>query len=56
MEKTKASIQKQRPKDVIHKGLPESLPTSFQKSYFILTNAERNLLTHLSSEISTRSV
>jgi hypothetical protein len=44
MGKTKDSIQKQRPKGVIRKGLPESLPISVQKSYFMLTNAERNVL------------
>jgi uncharacterized protein YchJ len=42
-EKTKVSIQKQRPKGVIRKGLPESLPISVQKSYFMLTEAERNV-------------
>jgi hypothetical protein len=44
MGKTKASSQKQRPKHVIRKGLPESLPTSVQKSHFMLTDAERNVL------------
>jgi Initiator Replication protein len=44
MEKTKASIQKQRPKGVIRKGFPESLPTSVQKSYFMLSETERNVL------------
>jgi hypothetical protein len=44
MGKTKTAIQKPRPKDVIRKGLPESLPTSVQKSYFMLTDAERNVL------------
>jgi hypothetical protein len=44
MGKTKDSIQKQRPKGVIRKGLPESLPISVQKSYFMLTNAESNVL------------
>ena len=32
------------PKDVIRKGLPESLPTAVQKSYFMLTDTERNVL------------
>jgi hypothetical protein len=45
MGKNKASIWKKRPiKDVIRKGLAESLPTSVQKSYFMLTDAERNVL------------
>jgi plasmid replication initiation protein len=45
MGKTKTPIQKKkRPKGVIRKGLPESLPTSVQKSYFMLTDAERNVL------------
>ena len=42
--KTKTAIQKPRPKGIIRKGLPESLPTSVQKSYFMLTDAERNVL------------
>jgi hypothetical protein len=41
MENTRASVQKQRPKGVI--GLPESLPISVQKSYSMLTKAERNI-------------
>jgi hypothetical protein len=44
MGKIKTPIQKRRPKDVIRKGLPESLPTSVQKSYFMLTDPERNVL------------
>ena len=44
MGKTKTPIQKKRPKDVIRKGLPESLPTSVQKSYFMLSDSERNVL------------
>jgi hypothetical protein len=40
----KAKIQRQKPKGVIRKGLPESLPTSVQKSYFMLSDAERNVL------------
>jgi hypothetical protein len=44
MEKTKASIQTQRLKGMIRKGLPESLPISVQKSYCMLTKAERNVL------------
>jgi hypothetical protein len=42
--KAKASIQRPRPDTVIRKGLAEVLPTSVQKSYFMLTDAERNLL------------
>jgi hypothetical protein len=44
MGRIKASIQKKRPKDVIRKGLPESFPTAVQKSYFMLTDPERNVL------------
>ena len=44
MEKAKRSIKGRRPDSVIRKGLTESLPTSVQKSYFMLTDAERNLL------------
>jgi hypothetical protein len=46
MGKEKGSTQKQkrRPPSVIHKRLPESLPTSVQKSYFMLTDAERHVL------------
>jgi hypothetical protein len=44
MEKIKASIQKQGPKSVIRKELPESLPTSVQKGYFMLTKAKRTVL------------
>jgi hypothetical protein len=40
----KAKIKRQRPKDIIRKGLPESPPTAVQKSYFMLSDAERNVL------------
>jgi hypothetical protein len=40
----KATIQRRQPKDVIRRGLPESIPTAIQKSYFMLSDAERNLL------------
>jgi hypothetical protein len=40
----KASNHSQRPKSVIRKGLAEVLPTSIQKSYFMLTDAERDVL------------
>jgi hypothetical protein len=43
-EQAKGSIQRQRPHSVIRKGLPESLPTSVQKSYFMLTDAEHDVL------------
>jgi plasmid replication initiation protein len=33
-----------RPKSVIRKSLPESLPTAVQKSHFMLSGAERNVL------------
>jgi hypothetical protein len=41
---TKALIPKRRPKSAIRKGLPESLPTSVQKSYFMLGDKERDVL------------
>ena len=44
VEKAKRSIQRQRPPIVIRKGITESLSTSVQKSYFILTDAERGVL------------
>jgi hypothetical protein len=40
----KAKKQRQRPKSVIRKTLPEAFPTSVQKSYFMLSDAERNIL------------
>jgi Initiator Replication protein len=33
-----------RPKSAIRMGLPESLPTAVQKSYFMLSDAERGIL------------
>ena len=42
----KGSSQQRRPSSVIRKGLPESLPTSVQKSYFMLSDSERNVLNH----------
>jgi hypothetical protein len=39
-----AKIQQRPLKSAIRKGLPESLPTSVQKSYFMLSDAERNVL------------
>src|ERR1700730_15637061 len=41
-----AKIRQRRPKGVLRKGLPESLPTSVQKSYFMLSDSERNVLNH----------
>jgi len=40
----KDSIQRRRQKRVVRKGLTEVLPTSVQKSYFMLTDAERDVL------------
>jgi plasmid replication initiation protein len=40
----KATIERQQPKDVIRRGLPESFPTAIQKSYFMLSDAERSVL------------
>src|ERR1700692_1334744 len=39
-----AKIQQRRPKSLIRKGLPESLPTSVQKSYFLLGATDRDVL------------
>jgi hypothetical protein len=44
MGTAKGSIQQQRPESVIRKGLTEILPTSVQKSYFMLSDAERGVL------------
>jgi Initiator Replication protein len=44
--KARASIQLPRPDTVVRRGLPESLPTSVQKSYFMLGDKERNVLNH----------
>jgi hypothetical protein len=40
----KGSIQQRRTKSLFRKGLPKSLPTSVQKSYFMLTEKERDVL------------
>jgi plasmid replication initiation protein len=40
----KAKIQQRRPEGALRKGLPESLPTSVQKSYFMLGDKERDVL------------
>ena len=42
--KAKASIQRPRPDTVIRKGLAEVLPTSVQKSYFMLSDPVRTVL------------
>jgi hypothetical protein len=44
METTEGPIQRRLPNNVIRKGLGEFLPTSVQKSYFMLSDAERNVL------------
>jgi hypothetical protein len=44
MATAKASIQPRQPRSVIRKGLGEFLPTSVQKSYFVLGERERNVL------------
>src|ERR1700693_5496819 len=44
MGRTKGSTQYQRSEGAIRKVLPESLPTSVQKSYFMLADAERDVL------------
>ena len=40
----KGSVQPRRPRNVTRKGLGEFLPTSVQKSYFMLSDAERKVL------------
>ena len=42
----KSSIQRRLPDSVIDKGLEESLPIGVQKSYFLLSETERDLLNH----------
>jgi|SRR5450631_1143922 hypothetical protein len=44
MGQTKALIPQRAPKRAIRKGLPESLPTGVQKSYFTLGDKERDVL------------
>jgi hypothetical protein len=44
LKKEKAKTQRQRPKVVTRKQLPASLPTAVQKSYFMLSDSERNVL------------
>ena len=43
---TTKDATRRRTKNVIRKGLPESLSTFVQKSYFMLGGRERNLLNH----------
>lgn len=44
MATAKNSIQRRLPDSVIDKGLEESLPIGVQKSYFMLSEAEREIL------------
>jgi hypothetical protein len=44
MGTAKRSIQQRLPNSVIRKGLVEFLPTSVQKSYFMLSDTERDVL------------
>ena len=44
MGRAKGSIQRRPLHSVIRKGLAGFLPTSVQKSYFLLSNAERDVL------------
>jgi hypothetical protein len=44
MATAKSSMQRRLPDSVIDKGLEESLPIGVQKSYFMLTETERNML------------
>jgi hypothetical protein len=44
MVTAKSSIQRRLPDSIVDRGLEESLPIGVQKSYFMLTETERNLL------------
>jgi hypothetical protein len=44
LKKSKAKIQHRQSKGSVRKGLPESLPTFVQKSYFMLGGLERDVL------------
>ena len=44
MGRAKGSTQRRRSDSVIRKGLIESIPNSVQKSYFMLSDAERGVL------------
>src|SRR5271166_527396 len=44
MATAKSSIQRRLPDSVLDKGLEETLPIGVQKSYFMLPEAERNIL------------
>jgi hypothetical protein len=44
IDKKKVSEKRKRPESEIRKGLAEALPTSVQKSYFLLKDAERKVL------------
>src|SRR6478672_8498658 len=44
MATAKSSTKRRRPGSLIRKGLAEVLPTGVQKSYFMLTAVERDLL------------
>jgi plasmid replication initiation protein len=44
MEIAKGSIKRRPPHSVMRKGIAEFLPTSIQKSYFMLSDAERDVL------------
>jgi hypothetical protein len=44
MGTTKDSVQRRPQKSTIRRGLPESFPTSVQKSYFVLGGRERDIL------------
>jgi plasmid replication initiation protein len=46
MTTAKSSIQRRLPDSVVDKGLEESLPIGVQKSYFMLSEIERDLLNH----------
>src|SRR5208282_896254 len=44
MGTAKGSVQRRLPGSVIRRGLAEVLPTSVQKSHFMLSDAERDVL------------
>src|SRR5580692_10546360 len=46
MATAKSSMQRRLPDSVIDKGLEEPLPIGVQKSYFMLSETERDLLNH----------
>ena len=52
----KGSIEQRLPRHVIRKGFGEFLPISVQKSYFMLSDAERDVLNSALEKLSARAV